>query len=168
MSHETPAEIVRWYTRARKFPQLVGRTPDGTKIPFGPYTVTQAVAAGVILLVAFNTTSVWARFGLLVNVTAFTCVLAGTVWLIGRIPVGSRSPVSVVLGAVQAITAPRAGRIGGRVIRVRPPHRVQHRLVVAVDLPDEPSPAPEPAAVKPALTQIQTLLAANPTPSETR
>ena len=41
---------LKWYTRARKFPQLIGRTPDGTRIPGGPYTYTQ-VAAGVVTAV---------------------------------------------------------------------------------------------------------------------
>ena len=30
MSEKAP-DVVRWYTRARKFPQLIGRTPDGAK-----------------------------------------------------------------------------------------------------------------------------------------
>ena len=38
-------EVARFYTRSRKFPRLIGRLHDGTKIPGGPYTVTQAIVA---------------------------------------------------------------------------------------------------------------------------
>ena len=52
---------MKWYTRARKFPQLIGRTPDGTRIPGGPYTYLQ-VAAGVgMAAVLAATTGLWAR-----------------------------------------------------------------------------------------------------------
>ena len=37
----TSREVVKNYTRARKFPQLLGMTPDGKKLPGGPYSYTQ-------------------------------------------------------------------------------------------------------------------------------
>src|SRR5450759_686655 len=54
-------EVVKYYTRARKFPQLIGRTPDGAKIWGGPYTFTQAISAGVVLFVGVNTMGLWAH-----------------------------------------------------------------------------------------------------------
>ena len=63
---ESP-EIVKWYTRARKFPQLIGKTPDGAKLWGGPYTYTQVVGASVVLVVGLKTISLWGSFGLVGN-----------------------------------------------------------------------------------------------------
>jgi hypothetical protein len=142
VSEEHGPDLVRWYTRARKFPQLIGRTPDGARIPGGPYTVTQAVAAGVILVVGLNTLGIWARFGLLGNLLVLATVTWTAVWLLGRIPVGSRSPLSVATGLVHAVGAPSTGRLGGRAVRIRRPHRLRHTIVLART---EPTTAPIPA-----------------------
>jgi hypothetical protein len=140
---ETPApEVVRWYTRARKFPQLIGRTPDGRRIPGGPYTFTQAVGAGVVLLAGVNTMGWWARYGLIGNGLLLLGVAYGVVLGLGRIPVGSRSPLAVASGGVRALAAPRVGRLAGRSVRLRRPHRVRCRLVTLSSpriLPSQPA-----------------------------
>jgi len=175
-SPSTP-EVVKWYTRARKFPQLIGRTPDGAKIWGGPYTFTQAVGAGVIALVAVNTMGLWANYGFIGNALLLTGAIYGGVLLLGRIPVGSRSPISVVVGGVHAAIAPRTGRLAGRPVRLRRPHLVRHSITVARD-PLTPLPAQRvagrsratasparpaakpfvPARRRPALTGVQALL----------
>jgi hypothetical protein len=133
VTEEHGPEVVKWYTRARKFPQMIGRTPDGAKLPGGPYTVAQAVAAGAILVVGLNTMSLWARFGLVGNMLVLATVTVLVVWSLGRVPVGSRSPFSVVAGVAQAVAAPTHGRIGGRAVRIPPPRQLRHRVVFAVD-----------------------------------
>ncbi len=155
MTPPTP-EVVKWYTRARKFPQLIGRTPDGAKIWGGPYTFTQAVGAGVMLIVGVNTMGLWARYGLIGNALLLIGLTYGLVLLLGRIPVGSRNPLSVVSGAVHAVLSPRSGRLAGRPVRPRRPHRVRHKITVLVEaapatapasgrLPNAAHPAPTPA-----------------------
>ncbi len=130
--NEAPAvEVVKWYTRARKFPQLIGRTPDGRRIPGGPYTFTQAIGAGVVLLVGVNTMGLWAGYGLIGNGLILLGAAYGMVLLLGRIPVGSRSPLAVVSGGVRALGAPRVGRLAGRPVRLRRPRRVRHRVVIS-------------------------------------
>ena len=57
-------ETVRWYTRARKSPQLIGNTPDGAKLWGGPYTYRQGIGAAVVLLVGLKTISLCGAFGL--------------------------------------------------------------------------------------------------------
>lgn len=54
-------EVVKWYTKARRFPQLLGRAPDGTRIPFGPYTMTQAIGAGAVIFAAKVLSGLWAH-----------------------------------------------------------------------------------------------------------
>lgn len=130
--HET--EIVRWYTRARRFPQLIGRTPDGMKIPFGPYTITQALGAAGVLFVGTKTVSLWAHFGFVGNTFIGVVATVATVWGLGRIPLGARNPISVVAGLGKALFAPRTGRVGGRPVRPRRPHRLRHSIVLALDL----------------------------------
>lgn len=142
MSDDNAPDAVRWFTRARRFPQLIGRLPDGTKIPGGPYTVTQSLSAAGLLIVGLNTTGIWARFGLLGNTLVLACVTASLVWLLGRIPVGARSPLSVATGLVHAVRAPSTGRMGGRAVRIRRPHRLRHTVVVALTHPDASTPAP--------------------------
>ena len=185
---EHGVELVRWYTRARRFPQLIARTPDGTKLPGGPYSIHQVVAAGVLLVVGFNTMGMWARFGFMTNVV----VLLGVTWLvvygIGRIPLGARNPISVATGVVQAITASGSGRYAGRPVRLPRPTRVQQRVLIptttaawpaAPQVSDQPRPRPDPqpipaassppprkpqpvavGAPAPTLTAVQQLLAA--------
>jgi len=35
-TREDHHEVVKWYTRARRFPQLIGKTPDGARLWGGP------------------------------------------------------------------------------------------------------------------------------------
>lgn len=146
MSPSTP-EVVKWYTRARKFPQLIGRTPDGAKIWGGPYTFTQAIGAGVLLIIGVNTMGLWARYGLIGNAVLLVGLTYGVVLLLGRIPVGSRSPLSAASGVVHAVTSPRTGRLAGRPVRPRRPHLVHHRITVLLDEPPPPAGKRLPPAV---------------------
>lgn len=143
-------EVVKWYTRARKFPQLIGRTPDGAKIWGGPYTFTQAVGAGAVLFAGVNTMRWWASYGLIGNAMILLGVAYGTVLALGRIPLGSRNPVAVTSGALHALTAPRTGRLAGRAVRLRRPHRVRHSITVLLTDPPPPVRAPAPAGAVPA------------------
>lgn len=145
MSDDAQFEVVKWYTRARRFPQLIGRTPDGTKIPGGPYTFTQVLGGAAFLVVAWKTLPLWGAFGLIGN----AMVMLVATWLLivglGRIPIGARNPLSLAEGAVRALTAPTAGRVGGREVRIRRPHRARTVLVVSrPNVSKTPAPTPPP------------------------
>lgn len=135
-------QVVRWYTRARRFPQLIGRTPDGARIWGGPYTITQVTAAGVMLLLGLWTTSLWAHHGLVGNALLLGAVTHAVVFGLGKIPPGARTPLAVAAGVWRAVSAPGSGRLGGRPVRLRPPHRVRHRVTVFVPAAGTPAPAP--------------------------
>lgn len=162
MSNEQGPDIVKWYTRARKFPQLIGRTPDGTKIWGGPYTVTQAVGAGLILFVGLNTMSLWASFGMIGNFLILGAVTYGSVLLLGRIPVGSRSPLSIAAGLSRAVTSPPTGRLGGRAVRIRRPHVLRHSVVLAIS--DLPAAQPATEATEEDATELADATVASSTP----
>jgi len=133
VSEANTVERVKWYTLARKFPQLIGRTPDGARIPGGPYTVTQAVGGLCILIVGYKTMPLWANFGTLGNFTVLIAVTGAAIFGLGRIPLGARNPVAISIGAIHAGTAPRRGRVRGRAVRIRRPHTVAHRIVVCTE-----------------------------------
>lgn len=177
-------EVVKWYTRARRFPKLIGKTHDGRTIWGGPYTYTQVVVFAVILVIASRTTEIWGRFDLVTNVAVLAGFAVGVVFLLGRLPVGSRNPLTVLAGVKRSLDAPSTGRFAGRPVRISGPHRVPSRLVVsaepglappgaaplvvapieeeAVPVVDEPAPVASPPAVA-ALSGVQALLAAQKT-----
>lgn len=124
-------EVVKWYTRARKFPQLIGRTHDGTRIPGGPYTYTQFIGGFACLLVGTNTIGWWGRFGTISNIGLLGIVTYATVWLLGRAPIGARNPLSVATAYVRALTRPRIGTVRGHPPRPRRPRRLRHRVVIS-------------------------------------
>lgn len=171
-------EVARWYTQARRFPKLIGRFQDGRAIPGGPYTQTQFVVGVAMLLVASKTGFVWAHFGLIGNTAVLVGGIWGTVWGLGRLPLGSRSPAAVGAGIYSLASAPTAGKIAGRKITLRRPHLVRARVSVStadysgaldvepirvvsaefvdVDPTDPERPTPRPVAV----SNVQRLLAA--------
>lgn len=143
----------RWYTSARRFPQLIGRTPDGSKLAGGPYTILQLVVGGVVLFVLWNTTWLWARGGLFVNIAIGGGLLFGSVWLTGRLPYNLRNPLVVVGGWVHAleratgraadVRLPRACRpVGGQVLMLIPPTTT---ITAAAPVDDVCTPTVEPA-----------------------
>lgn len=174
MPKNEETEVVKWYTRARRFPQLIGKTHDGTPLWGGPYTYTQVIVGVGILIVGVKTTSLWGRFGLIGNALLLLSMAYGVVLLVGRLPIGSRNPLSVGAGAVRAWSAPRLGRQGGTPVRARRPTRVTRSVLTVttsgsptLEVQDPPPPAataePPPAAtVEPppvVLTGVQKLLA---------
>jgi hypothetical protein len=73
--------VVRVFTPARRFSRIIGRFPDGTKIPLGPYSFPQATAAmiGFILAAACLNFRAWLALPIIV-------ITLLAVWAIGYIP----------------------------------------------------------------------------------
>lgn len=107
---------LKWYTRARKFPQLIGRTPDGTRIPGGPYTFLQVGAGAAVVAVMTQTTWLWARGDMISNVVVLVAVFAGTVFFTGKLPPGARSPMFLIAGVSRLLS--RGQRLNDRPIRL--------------------------------------------------
>lgn len=171
-------EVVKWYTRARRFPQLIGKTPDGATIWGGPYTYTQVIAGAVMVVIGSKTMWLWGHFGLVGNAIILLVVTYGIVVLLGRLPIGSRNPISVAAGAIRAVGAPTRGRVQGSPVRFRRPASTRWARVVidnaaspGVAHPSPPDRAVEPTpnrlvSQQPALTAVQRLLAHTPAPRE--
>lgn len=140
-------EVVKWYTHARRFPQLIGKTADGWKIPGGPYTVTQALGAGIYGFGAWKTEFIWAHFGGGTDLFFFLLFGFLLVWGLGRIPIGSRNPLSLGIGAGRALFAPSWGRVIGKPLRLPRSDRIRHQVLITLD-PPNPSVVEEAAAVR--------------------
>ncbi|RIQ12213.1 hypothetical protein, partial [Jiangella rhizosphaerae] len=124
-------EVVKFYTRARRFPHVLGRFPDGTKIPGGPYTLTQVVGAGLLFLVGVRTMGIWGVGSGLTNVAFLLLATIGSVNVLGRLQTGGRGPVAVALGGYTAAASPKLGRQDGRAVTRRRPRALVHRFVIA-------------------------------------
>lgn len=116
-------EIARFYTRSRKFPRLIGRLHDGTKIPGGPYTITQGVVFAILLTLGLATRGLWGTGSILIDLPLTGVVAWGGAWGAGRLPATRRNAASLLLGALGAMTRTGAGRYLDRTVRLRPPHK---------------------------------------------
>lgn len=146
---------LKWYTRARRFPQLIGRTPDGTRIWGGPYTYTQVGVSAAVAVLLSRTTWLWAHGGLILNAVLFIGICVATVILTGKLPPGFRNPLVLASGVMNLFTT---GYHGGG-----------HRLHTKTARPDVMSPViiyetsapvrvPDPQPT-PATTKVEPLLA---------
>lgn len=157
-TREDQHEVVKWYTRARRFPQLIGKTPDGARLWGGPYTYTQVVGAVAVLVVGIKTVGLWGQFGLVLNALVLLGVVYATTLGLGRLPIGSRNPLSVAQGALKSVSSSAAGSYAGRPLKIRRPHRVPSRVVVAhtdhtyldIPAPTAAQPTAQAAAAPPA------------------
>jgi len=145
MGDQPTVERVKWFTLARKFPQLIGRTPDGARIPGGPYTITQAVGGLIVLVVGYYSMGLWANFGVLGNYTLLLALTGAVIFGLGRIPLGARNPAAIGIGAFRAVAAPQRGRLRGRPVRIRRPRQLTQRVVICTAL-TPPPPVAEAAA----------------------
>lgn len=124
-------EVIKNFTRARRFPQLIGRSPDGAQIPFGPYTTTQFVVAVVVGGLLYITRMMWLGDDIMWNVGVFVVVEVVAIFVAGKLSFIGRSPMSVMQGLVKILTAPTTPRINGTRRRARAQHFVLPGAVVA-------------------------------------
>lgn len=104
-------QIVKNYTRARRFPQLIGVTHDGQRIPGGPYTYTQFIGGGLMMAALSQTTALWATGSMLRDAVVFIAVVGLTIWGLGRLSLKGRNPLSVAAGVLRALLAGGGHRI---------------------------------------------------------
>ena len=141
MAHQTG----RSYTRARRFPWVIGRI-QGWTIPLGPYSATQlGVLLGGLWLVV-QTYGLWSRLG-----PAAVVVLAAppvATWAVRHAKIEGRSPLRAASGLAAQLAEPPTGRIGGRIARDAKPNRV-HGTIRVTALPPVRTPAATSARSRP-------------------
>lgn len=124
-----PSETARFYTRARKFPKLIGRLHDGTRIPGGPYTVTQLVVLIVLTTGALLTRGIWGST-ILVDLVISLAIGVGGAFAISILPAQQRNLLSVAGGVLRAIRSPAHGRYHGMNVRIAPPRHARGKTAI--------------------------------------
>lgn len=139
--------VWRWYTKARRVPTLIGKDSSGRRLPGGPYTALQIVAAPVIPIALWNTRGLWSgSLGILAVLIVIGAASVGGVKLLGKIDFASRNPLYLAASFGRQVLGPAAGSSGGRALRIQPVQRVLTRSVLAAH--ETPQlVASEPAAV---------------------
>lgn len=133
--HSHPGDTAKWYTRARRFPQLIGKTTDGRPLPGGPYTYTQVIAGVSVLVVGYKSMWLWGQFGWVTNSVLLIGVTIGLVFLLGKLPIGSRNPLNIAAGALHAFSCPHLGKVAGEPLRPRPPQTCRGKVVALETMP---------------------------------
>lgn len=119
--------IVRFYTRARKIPVMLGKLGD-FKIPFGPYTLTQGVVFVAAAWIGKETMWLWAQGWIpILAWVVLVAVATGCAVGAGRIPFKGRNPLMLVAGVIGYGTAPSWGTQGGTHIALGGKRRIRHR-----------------------------------------
>lgn len=144
MATEPSPTVVRWFTNARRRVGIVlGRLPNGEKLPGGPYSLASFVGFAVTLGLGELTKGVWGRSGGLGDLILLGAVSLGVGWAAGRVPTEKLNGWGLLHGARHTTTLARAGRHRGEPVKLPRAHRVRGR--VAVDLADLPAPGETPA-----------------------
>ena len=87
------------------------------------------------IVIGSKTTWLWGHFGLIGNALILLGCAYGLVVLLGRLPIGSRNPISVGSGAIRALSSPTQGHLGGAKVRIRRPRASRSRLVINHNAP---------------------------------
>lgn len=151
----------KWYTRARKFPQLIGRTPDGTRIPGGPYTVTQVLGGIGACFVTSQILKVWSPGDIVSSAVVLLLISGGVVFLLRKLPPGMRNPLVYLKGVLRLFFA-RGCRFSGKSLPDVKASRVAADAVIVEKVTEtlsrgltvKPSNATN-ATEKPARTQME-------------
>lgn len=121
MSSADSTEVGRFYTRARKVKKMLGKLHDGSKIPGGPYTLTQGAAGVVTGFLALNTNGLWTTRMSIVDIVLGVLAMWGVAWAVGRLPSTNRNPALALVDASGAVFKPAMGSYRGETLEIRKP-----------------------------------------------
>lgn len=148
-----------WYTKARRIPTLIGKDAAGRRIPGGPYTAMQVIAALVTPAALWNTRALWA--GQLTGLATMIAVLGlsfGVVKLLGKVDFASRNPLLVASSLFRQAFTPAGGSLAGTALRPTKTRRI--RSSVLVGQLSDPTPAVNKAEADPQRQPAQADVAA--------
>ncbi len=173
MSDE-PYEVARWY-RTTKYAKVMGRFLDGTKIPGGPYSMTQGVVGAFALFLVLQTAALWSQGNILIDIPLGVAMVWAPAKLAGYIRVGNRNPALLLIGLYRATTTPSQGRYNNEPYQAKTPHRVRGRVITdipgaasrpaelarprSVAKPSKSTPPGQPVETPRALSAVERLLA---------
>jgi hypothetical protein len=135
------ADIARYYTRGVRFPRLIGKTHDGTRVPGGPYTLTQGVGGLVVFLGGWWTRPLWGNSSLIRDYLLLFIAVGLAVFALRFVRTSGRDPFTAGVALLSVYLQPRHGRLRGRTLRISRPHAVRGRPVLIKDLKRTGPPA---------------------------
>jgi hypothetical protein len=147
----------RFYTGARRVTVLIGKLPNGGRVPGGPYTIVQIVVGSLTLLLGWNTRQIWGgAFGSpLTQLVALAAAAVAATWFSGKIPSTKRKIPDLMLDTFTAVVAPSTGTYKGSPIRLAVPHFVAGTVLLKV--------VPEADTAAPLVETLQRVAVAQPT-----
>lgn len=151
-----PKRVMRSYTPALKIPKFIGRLKDGTRLPGGPYTMTQFLVGVAVLVVGYILMPLWAQLlptsssgaaGWLIAHVVLVGVAAGSAYVTGYIPADA-NPVHAAGGLVSGGRPARFGIQAGRAVEplAKPRHYQARVLIDGEEVPSAPN-GPRPSVV---------------------
>lgn len=166
MSTADTTEVGRFYTRARRVKKMLGKLHDGSKIPGGPYTLTQGAAGVLAGFLALNTNGLWTTRMSIVDIVLGVLGMWSVAWAVGRLPSTNRNPALVLVDASGAVFRPAMGNYRGETLEIRKPSPRPANYVRPawnqVPIVAKPAPSP-PTSVEPAsTTAVETPRPASP------
>ena len=99
----------RFYTSARRFKQVLGSLPDGTKIPGGPYTYTQIGVMLGTLVLGWLTRGVWGSGSAIGDLIILIAIAVGAGFVVAKLPTSRRSPLRLLGSTFALLTHPGPG-----------------------------------------------------------
>lgn len=111
----------RFYTSARRFKQVLGSLPDGTKIPGGPYTYSQIGIMLAVLAGGWMIRGLWGTSSAIGDIIILLTVAVALGYLVGKLPPSRRNPLKVMGSCLALLTHPGAGgKWRGRGMKLNP------------------------------------------------
>lgn len=160
-----PQQTVWYYTKARRQLPYIGTDSSGAKIPGGPYTILQPIAAILVGGLAWFTRPIWAAdMSWVVSLVAVAAVAMSAGYFSGMIDVTEQNPLYAVIGAVRRLSADSAGTLGGVPIRPRA-HKPSRKLTITCARQSGPEASarnPQQRESTPAEAEPQELTHSNP------
>lgn len=163
--------VVRFFTGARRIPLLIGKFPQGGRIPGGPYRLSQLFVGSIVLVAGWNLRFVWGPLvgSPLVQIIALLVAAAGATFAAGRLPATRRRLPDLAMGAVTATTVSSVGSYKGRPVRLPTPHRVTGQVALQLTIAgvDGVPAVPKRIVSAPVLALAPSASASAPTPPRT-
>lgn len=125
----------RFFTGITRIPLLIGKAGN-SRLPGGPYTPAQFVVGALVLAVGWKTMPLWGPMAgsfPLIRILALVVASAFALWASGQLPSSRRKIHNLAFDAASVMTAPAAGKLNGRPVRLPAPHRVTGTVLIEAD-----------------------------------
>lgn len=111
-------ETARFYTVSRRFPRMIGRLPEGTRLWGGPYTFSQLGVGAATFAVAAATCPLWSTGSIVIDLVILAMLSWGAALAARMLPTSRLNPAIVVATVIACAVSPADGVYRGRAARL--------------------------------------------------